>query len=44
MSFAHGYGANMKHAMRKLDNLGYIQSYGGVRNDHERLRRLKNKL
>jgi hypothetical protein len=44
MSFAHGDGAKMKLATRKLDNLGYIKLYGGVQNDHECLRRLKNKL
>jgi hypothetical protein len=44
MSCALGDGANMKLAMRKLDNLGYIKSYGGVQNYPERLRRLKNKL
>jgi hypothetical protein len=44
MSFVNGDGANMKLAMRKLDNLGFIKSYGSVHNDNERLRRLKNKL
>ena len=34
----------MKLAMRKLDNIGYIKSYGVVKNYPERLRRLKNKL
>jgi hypothetical protein len=44
MSFAHGYEAKIKLLTRKLDNLGYIKSYGGVQNDPERLCRLKNKL
>jgi hypothetical protein len=44
MSFAHGNGAKMKLATRKLDNLGYIKSYGGVQIDPECLHRLTNKL
>ena len=42
--FSHGYGAKTKLAMRKLDNIGYIKSYGGVQNNTERLHQLKNKL
>ena len=37
MIFAHGDGAKMKLVSRKLDNLGYINSYGGTQNDPERL-------
>ena len=44
MIFAHGDGAKMKLASRKLDNLGYIKSYGGVKIYLENLRWLKNKL
>jgi hypothetical protein len=29
----------MKLATRKLDNLGYVKSYGGIQNDPERLHR-----
>jgi hypothetical protein len=44
VSFTHGDGAKIKLAMRKLDNIGYIKYYSGVKNDHERLRGLKNKV
>jgi hypothetical protein len=34
----------MNLATRKLNNLGYTKSCGGMQNDPESLRRLKNKL
>ena len=44
MRFAHGDGDNMNLAMRKLDNLDCIKSYGGAQNDPDSLLQLKNKL
>jgi hypothetical protein len=44
MSFGGGYGATMKLAKRKLDNLEYIKAFSGVQNDPDRLCRLTNKL
>ena len=43
MRFAHGDVAKVKTAMRNLNNIGYIKSYGVVKNDPERLIQLKNK-
>ena len=44
MIFAHGDGAKMKLVSRKLDNLGYIKSYGGVKNYPECLHQLKKNI
>ena len=41
MRFTNRDGANMKLSMIKLNNVGYINSYGCVQNDPERLHRLK---
>jgi hypothetical protein len=38
--YSHDNGTTVKFDTRKLDNLGYVNSYGGVQNDPERLRRL----
>jgi predicted GIY-YIG superfamily endonuclease len=42
MSYAHGDVATMKLTTRKLANLGYVNSYGGIQNDPERIHRLTN--
>ena len=44
MVFSHGYGSKINLVMRKMDNIGYIKSYGGVKIYLENLRWLKNKL
>ena len=44
MIFSHGYGDKMKLAMMKLYNIGYINPYGGVKNDPDSIFRLKNNL
>jgi hypothetical protein len=36
--------STLKLMVRKLDSLGYINSYYGVQNDPKRLSKLKNKL
>ena len=42
--FSHGYGDKMNLAMMKLYNIGYINPYGGVKNDPDSIFRLKNNL
>ena len=44
MIFVHVDGAEMELDTRKLDNLGYIKSYGGVKNNPEHIFRLNNNL
>jgi hypothetical protein len=36
--------STMKLETNKLNNMGYIKSYGGVQNDPKRLGKLNNKL
>jgi hypothetical protein len=44
MSYAHGAGTVRKLATRKLDNLGYVKSYGNIQSDPEWLRHLTNRV
>jgi hypothetical protein len=44
MSYAHGAGGTMKLVTRKRDNPWYVKCYGGMKNDHERPHRLKNRV
>lgn len=39
-----GKNDQLKIAKQKLYNLGYIQSHGGIQNNPERMKRLKNQL
>ena len=41
---AGGAGSRLKLAQRKLDNLGYINSYCGIQNNEKRMSRLKSQL
>jgi hypothetical protein len=42
--YAHDNGTTINLASRKLENIGYVKSYGGMHNDPERLHHLLNRV
>jgi hypothetical protein len=44
MSYVHVSSTTMKLETLKLDNPGYVKSYGGMQNNPERLRRLTHRV
>jgi hypothetical protein len=38
------HASTVRLATNKINNMGYIKSYGGVKNDPKRLGKLNNKL